>query len=362
MTRAYPAGHLTPEVTPYEAAAGTLRGLPTSPSSPALAANEAYADELVYEVHPSSDLTGEQETFHFVLATGRYKDNRIPPKGFDIAGAAGRISQPVWHGQDAPEYFTAAEYAGGYDEVALAIAPGADYVQVVVYYQTTSREYIEFLRNEINGTASTLPAGAYIAQTDPFFAKLKAWGDQSGKSQLVAVVGLTTSYTDTGLTNGQSYCYKVASLYADCESAFSQVKCAVPNNQGQARSAVGKLETGRFEKTGKGKRQTVTFVLTTRFAAGDEVVVRAYAVDVSTGLPLADATVTLVVAGPEAVTLTSAPSDANGVAEAKWKTSAPKKRGAGGTAPGEYTVTVTNVAAGGYTWDAEGFSATFTLE
>jgi hypothetical protein len=173
------------EVNPYAAAAGTLKGL-AHPSSPALGPNEAYVDELVYEAHPKSELTGESETFHFVLATGLYKDNRIPPKGFDIAQAAARQSVPAWHGVDSPEYFTAEEYAGGYDDVTLngTIPAGASRVEVTLKYQGTSREYIEFLRDEINGTAGTLasptPSGetqAYVIQTDPFFSKLKAWGD-----------------------------------------------------------------------------------------------------------------------------------------------------------------------------------------
>ena len=81
-------------------------------------------------------------------------------------------------------YFTAAEYAGGYDAVNTSIIKGANKIQITLYYQGTSREYIEFLRDEINGTAATLasptPSGqanAYIAQTDPFFSKLKAWGN-----------------------------------------------------------------------------------------------------------------------------------------------------------------------------------------
>jgi len=172
------------EVNPYDFTVGTLTGLPNSPSSPDLATNEAYIDELVYEVHPKSDLTGEDETFHFVLATSRYKDNRIPPKGFDISKAAERICEPVWHGESDPNYFTAAEYAGGYDEVNLQIPFLADYISVALYYQGTSREYIEFLRDEINGTANTLasptPSGeanAYIIQNDPFFSRLKEWGN-----------------------------------------------------------------------------------------------------------------------------------------------------------------------------------------
>ena len=181
--KAYAGEQLLREVNPYDHVdaqgdgAGTLKGLPRSPNSPPLGPNEAYVDELVYEVHPSSTLTGEQETFHFVLATGRYKDNRIPPKGFDLAQATPRLCEPVWHGASAPDYFSAEEYAGGYDAVQLTLVPGADRIEVALYYQGTSREYIEFLRNEINATVRTLPAEAYVIQSDPFFAQLRAWGD-----------------------------------------------------------------------------------------------------------------------------------------------------------------------------------------
>jgi cytochrome c553 len=140
-------------------------------------------DDLVYEASLTSALTGEEHSFHFVLGTDRYKDNRIPPKGFDIANAPARIAAPKWHGADAPDYFTAAEYTGGYDEVTVAKPAGAVRWEAALYYQTTSKEYVEFLRDEINGVAGTLssptPSGearAYIAQTDPFFSTLKDWG------------------------------------------------------------------------------------------------------------------------------------------------------------------------------------------
>ncbi len=141
-------------------------------------------DELVYECVMSSSFTGESHTRHFLLADGRYKDNRIPPKGFNTSGMFDRIVQPTWEGADAPDYFTVEEYAGGYDEVTFNKPGGTVYWNTTLYYQTTSKEYIEFLKEEINGTASTLisptPSGepeAYIVQTDPFFDTLKDWGD-----------------------------------------------------------------------------------------------------------------------------------------------------------------------------------------
>lgn len=141
-------------------------------------------DELVWEAEMSSALTGEDKSFHFALATSRFKDNRIPPKGFRIAQADARITQPVIHGVVDPGYFTAAEYAGGYDDVTLTIPAGASRYVATLYYQTTSKDYIAFLRDEIKGTGNLTLSGTgaggdapYLAQSDPFFANLRGWGD-----------------------------------------------------------------------------------------------------------------------------------------------------------------------------------------
>lgn len=444
--QAYKGEKLIYEVNPYDYAVGTLVGLDTaySSSSPAAEPNELYVDELVYETHPKSELTGEDETFHFALATDRYKDNRIPPKGFRISEAEARLSVPVWHGEPAPALYSTDENTGGYDDASLTIPAGADYVEVILYYQGTSREYIEFLRDEINGNGTTLssptPSGepqAYIIQTDPFFSQLKEWGnviwglwyhnhgldgsgvevdaivpfamteaewgqpaagcdapvptlldvlaghqqvtlnysdehssdadvvgygiyyDQSGKSQLVAQVGLTTEYIDSGLTDGQEYCYKVTSLYADCESDFSAILCAIPTNQGQTSDPAGvsTIETGIY--SGKGKSRT--FNLQTTFNAGDSIIVRAYVIDGATGLPLAEATVDLLISGPEGTTLVSGPSGADGMAEAAWQTKAPGRKNPG-TAPGAYTIETKDVTATGYHWDGVTTSAAFTIQ
>lgn len=183
--RSYVGGNVVAALNPYDPVAATLKGLPGSVNSPPLGSGEQYVDALVYEAKLSSTLSGEAHTFHFALATGRAKDNRIPPRGFRIAEAPARLSEPVWAGAPAPNYFSAAEYAGGYDDVALAIPANLDGVEVSLYYQSTSREYVEFLRNEIKGTGATTlssptPSGeaqAYVVQTDAFFSKLKAWGD-----------------------------------------------------------------------------------------------------------------------------------------------------------------------------------------
>ena len=122
-----------------------------------------------------------------------------------------------------------------------------------------------------------------------------------------------------------------------------------------------------YETTGKGKNRVTTFVLTDTFNAGDKISFLAYVVNADTGLPVDDATVSMSIAlnGPESAgsdTLTSGPSDENGVAEAVWSTTKPNKKGNRGSATGTYTATVTNVTANGYTWDEVPVSITITLQ
>jgi hypothetical protein len=193
------AGALVHETNPYDAEAGTLVGLedytyfdphgvlPPPRSLGWDGITEEHLDALVYEMHPSSSLTEEQHSFHFALADGRSKDNRIPPMGFRIDEAAARDVVPVdpaTHAEN-PDYFTAAEYVGGYDDVELTVPAGAVSARIELNYQTTSREYVEFLRDEILATegrttlGSPTPSGepeAYVIGTDPWFDQLRAWG------------------------------------------------------------------------------------------------------------------------------------------------------------------------------------------
>jgi hypothetical protein len=102
-------------------------------------------DTKVYEVLHGLDAnmalaTGlpEAPSFHFALNNKIYKDNRIPPRGFANAAFEAGQAQPV-----------GATYADGqyWDDTAFPIPSGAAYAVVSVYHQTTSREYIEFLRD-----------------------------------------------------------------------------------------------------------------------------------------------------------------------------------------------------------------------
>lgn len=353
----------------------------------------------------------EYESFHFVLNNQVVKDNRIPPYGMSYDTARLRNALPV----------PASQYGGGpeknynyYDTVPLNPPSGATSALIELLYQPTSWEYIQFLN-----LANRQPAGSFLenegtymleawlntGMAEPFVMATATWGntqtcqspqpalksatpgnaqvvidwtavsadgyniyyDQSGKGQLIANTGSATTFTDSGLTNGQEYCYKVTSYQLDanqnvaCESTFSNIICAIPNSPGQA-NAEATLSTGLYQVSGKGKTQTSTFVQRATFTAGDNIVVRALILDETTGLPIPNATVSLAIGGPESATLTTGPSDANGIAETTWQTKAPGRRGTGGTTPGTYTATTTGVSAAGYAWDGVMSTTSFTIQ
>jgi hypothetical protein len=355
------------------------------------------------------------ESFHFVLNNTVVKDNRIPPYGMSYEVARVRNALPV----PATQY--GSPTTGGsynyYDTVALNPPSGAQYATIDLLYQPTSWEYIQFLYLANKGLDTFLaeegnnmleawlntgmaepyamasatwgtPPGACEATTptllsatpgdkqviatwqeipgNPAITGYRLYYDQAGKAQLVVdrncSAGVCNSYTDTNLTNGQQYCYKVASYTATCESGFSNILCAIPTQPGQVKKAgVNTLQTGKWVKSGSGKNATTSFVLTNSFTQGDGVVIRATVLD-EAGVAVPNATVVIDITGPESHPgLTTGPSNANGIAELTWQTQTPNKRGQGGTAKGSYTAKTSGVTATGYTWDSIATSVDFSV-
>jgi hypothetical protein len=114
------------------------------------------ADTKVYEIKPgiSSELAPvlglpAGASFHFVLNNQIYKDNRIPPRGFTNANFAAIQSAPVDYSY-ADEQF--------WDETQYDLPLGTETVVATLYYQTLSKEYVEFLRdeNQTNDSGQTL--------------------------------------------------------------------------------------------------------------------------------------------------------------------------------------------------------------
>jgi len=79
------------------------------------------------------------ESFHFVLNNTILGDNRIPPRGFSLPAFDAVQSAPVGASFAEQQYW---------DDTWFTPPAGAARAVVSVYHQTTSREYIEFLKNE----------------------------------------------------------------------------------------------------------------------------------------------------------------------------------------------------------------------
>jgi hypothetical protein len=78
-------------------------------------------------------------SFHFILNDTIFFDNRIPPRGFHNLEFRSHLAQPVGYTYADEQYWDVTHYS---------LPLSATRVSVRVYYQTASKEYIEFLRDE----------------------------------------------------------------------------------------------------------------------------------------------------------------------------------------------------------------------
>jgi len=87
------------------------------------------------------------KSFNFVLVNSWLKDNRIPPRGYTSTGFQSVQAAPVSATYAEEQYW---------DETAYTIPAGAVRVEVALRHQTTTKEYIEFLRdtNTTNNTGT----------------------------------------------------------------------------------------------------------------------------------------------------------------------------------------------------------------
>jgi acid phosphatase type 7 len=111
-----------------------------------------------------------------------------------------------------------------------------------------------------------------------------------------------------------------------------------------------------------GKRGApATFTPTNSFNRGETVVIRAKSVDSDT-TPIYGARMQIAISGPEATLITSGSSGSDGWMEVKWVTSAPNKKGVGGTPIGGYAAKVMGVTAPGYAWNGNQTPINFSLK
>jgi len=362
------------------------------------------------------------ETFHFALNNYVSKDNRIPPYGMRYDEAQKRNALPVPDNQYGGNG-TGSIYQY-WDQLDLdTLKPtGAVSAEITLYYQGTSWEYIQFLNNandqqntflgqegvnmleawinaevpvaiEVNGdrkmvppvimastTWGTPPGGDNtppVANDDSFSTDqdttlavtapgvLDNDSDAEGNPLSAALASSVSNGTlnlnangsfdytpSAGFTGTDSFSYRASDGTA--LSAIATVTITVAATGGGQTAGVDTIQTGLI--SGKGNNKT--FTVTTIFSPGDEISIRSTVHD-NNGNPVTGATVSISITGPDNATITSDVSDANGIASASWKTS---NKGKNPTAPGTYTVTVTNVTANGYTWNNTTNSTSFTLQ
>jgi hypothetical protein len=89
------------------------------------------------------------ESFHFVLNNTILKDNRIPPKGYTVSQFDRPGLRPV-----------GAIYQDGqyWDETRYLVPEETTWVEATLYYQTSSKEYVDFLR--ANGGVDGISLGS----------------------------------------------------------------------------------------------------------------------------------------------------------------------------------------------------------
>ncbi len=131
-------------------------------------------DTKVYEIKHGLDATMATatgvpagESFHFVLNNTIEKDNRIPPRGFTNAAFEAGQAQVV-----------GATYVDGqyWDDTKFDIPANAWTARVTVFHQTTSKEYIDFLKAEnTTNTAGDIAYDEWVAggKSEPVAMQIK---------------------------------------------------------------------------------------------------------------------------------------------------------------------------------------------
>jgi hypothetical protein len=143
-------------------------------------------------------------SFHFALNDTILFDNRIPPKGFTNLGFQQRLAQPV-----------AVAYANNqyWDTTQYILPATTSEVTATLYYQTISKEYIDFLRDQNIG--NTYDSMQYGERLD------SSW-NVHGKSQPVVMTTQTVPVQpSTGVGESQANLPKRFELLQNYPNPFN---------------------------------------------------------------------------------------------------------------------------------------------
>ena len=177
-------------------------------------------------------------SFHFILNDTTVFDNRIPPRGFTNAGFELRLAQPVGVTYADSQYW---------DDTRYILPESTIEVNATLFYQTISKEYVEFLRDENIGNSW---------DWNNWGSKLyQAW-ETHGKSQPVAMESKTITVRDSivGIVQDDPSALPTQfELFQNYPNPFNPVthfRFSLPAGQGSA-SGVGLVTLKVLDITGK---------------------------------------------------------------------------------------------------------------
>jgi PKD repeat protein len=169
------------------------------------------ADAKIYEIEPGltqglADILSLPSGigFHFVVNDTIFSDNRIPPRGFTNAAFSAIQSPPVGYSYPDGQYW---------DDTQYPIPSGATKIVATLYYQTTSKEFVEFLRDQnvtndwgdvFYGLWNTNGKSAPVAMNTVTYNMAPPVADFSG-APTSGYVPLTVAFTDVSTNSPTSW-------------------------------------------------------------------------------------------------------------------------------------------------------------
>ncbi len=122
----------------YDDQTGILQGYQTDPTLKVYEAEQGLTADWAAQLGKSAG-----PSFHFALNNQVFNDNRIPPKGYEYEAFKAAGAAPYTGGNPDPDMYADGQF---WDTTVYKLPEGVVNGVVRLLYQTASKEYIEFLR------------------------------------------------------------------------------------------------------------------------------------------------------------------------------------------------------------------------
>jgi len=122
----------------YDEQSGVLQGYHSDPALKVYEAEQGLTDNWAAQLGQTAG-----SSFHFALNNQVIHDNRIPPQGYDFETFLSAGAAPHSDGKPDPDLYAKGQ---SWDTTEYELPDGVAYGEVRLFYQTASKEYVEFLR------------------------------------------------------------------------------------------------------------------------------------------------------------------------------------------------------------------------